>query len=38
MSNNKWGPPTWKLFHWMIVNIKDDYYDSRTFKYYYEYI
>ena len=28
MSNNKWGPHTWNLFHWLVINIKDDYYEQ----------
>ncbi len=28
MSNIIWGPPTWNLFHWIVENIQDKYYDE----------
>ena len=28
MSPNKWGPPTWRLFHSLAEKIKDEHYDQ----------
>ena len=29
MSNNLlWGAPTWTLFHWIVENIQDEYFET----------